>query len=134
MEDKMIDQVNDEVRENAEKMMDTLRKKIEHLKSPDMDTEKILARIGIVSMFGGTTRTTVLGSAMFAGLYAPIVGLTKDQLIAAVLDAYDASAANPDTPKMAQKYSEANKEYQEKQKLQSDNPQAFVVPGNDKVH
>ena len=124
----MTDQEMQAAAEQSQKMIDALKLEINHLKSPDMDTEKILGRVGVVSSMGGMTRTTVLGSAVYSGLYAPIVGLTEDQVVEAVRAGFKVANGNPLTTQMAAKYAEANAEFHTKQQAAKDG--AFVVPGD----
>ena len=114
----------------SQKMIDLLKGEINHLKSPDMDTEKILGRVGIVSAMGGMTRTTVLGSAVYAGLYAPIVGLTEDQVVEAVRAGFKASQGNPLTQKLAEQYLTVNTEFHEKKALEGKANAPFMVKGD----
>ena len=92
--------------------LNALRKKVEDIittyKSDDMSTEKIIGRVAIVGSFGGVTRTTVLGSLVFAALYAPIVGLSKDQLTGILEDVVAEVVKLPSTAEAAKGYAEFN--------------------------
>jgi hypothetical protein len=108
--------------EQAEKagneLFETTKALVEKYKSGDMDTNKILARVGAVAMFAGVTRTTVLGSLVYSASMAPVVGISKETLIGLVSDLYDATEANPATPGAKEAYAESNTKFHAQQKTQ----------------
>lgn len=107
-----FNELSDAEKVQAEKDADALFVKVEEaiaqFKSADMETDKTVARIGIISMMGGMTRTTTLGAVAYAAVYAPIVGLTKDQLHGLVDAIFDAVEENPQTAKVKIAYAEMN--------------------------
>lgn len=98
----------DQIDRDSTLLVDRLKIVVDNNKPADMDTDKVIGRIGIVAEFGSVTRTTVLGSLLFAAIHAPIVGITKAQLLKAVDEGFDAMATLESTPAAAQAYAEAN--------------------------
>ncbi len=92
---------------------------IKTYKADDMVAEKILDRVAIVGAMGGTTRTTALGAAAFAGIYCCLTGLTKSQVLGLVGDLFDVVEANPATAEAKQAYTEANAQFKAKAATQS---------------
>lgn len=97
----------------------------------DIPIEKIAERMAMIGFVGNLTRTTILGSAVYAANYAPVVGVSKESLLALVGELYDAVAASPSTPQFAQKYAESNLQAKLNADLQStvQNGQ-LIAPGS----
>ena len=74
----------------------------------DIDPSNVVVRTALLSMAVNTSRTSLLGAALWAGSHGPSVGLTKEQLIAIVSESYDAAAALPMAAAVAESYAEKN--------------------------
>ena len=98
----------DERRLAADQLFEQIEEAVRKYKAPDMVTEKIVGRVGLIGQLGGITRTTVFGSLVFAGVYAAIVGISKEQILNLLSELYDNTEMNEATPEAKQHFAEAN--------------------------
>jgi len=100
----------------------------------DLDANKILDRAGITVMTMGCTRTSVLGSLVYFGLYAQIVGLDGAEIRTIFDKIMAAAAADPRTPELAEKYAKMNAEAKAQAAVAPSSGPMLVLPGDGKVH
>lgn len=101
-------------------------------KPTDIDTDKVLSRVGAVNMVYGTTRTTLLSAVTFIGLNARIVGLTKDQILGLVGAIIEETEKSTVVTQMAEDYKVNNEQYYAKKNASGGG--GTVLPGDDNIH
>lgn len=128
-----MDNTIDQASVDADYITKRIREIVDALRPIDMSTDKVLIRVAETVAFSGLSRTSVLGSVLFAAIHAPVVGVSEEMLVGLVREVYAAMGAVASTAKAAELYKEANEAYH-KEKAQFGSVGGIMVPGNDKVH
>ena len=117
-----------EIKEGYEALITKIREYITLNKPTDTDTEKIIGRGAAMAGIFNRTRTSVMGASVYIAMTAPVVGLTKDQIINIITMAYDEAEKSPAFRKMKEEYEKLNAAHH------AELGGAFKVPDSGLVH